>query len=237
MQHKPWVGLTPALNNENTYLTVREAFCQALIEAGALPVILPLTEDLQVLSAYAEQLDGVVFTGGGDVDPALFSQPCRPWSGRIDPRRDAMELALCRLLMAASKPVLGVCRGMQVMNIACGGDIYQDIEREFHTDCPIAHRQPMPAEYSSHAVHVTEGTRLATLVKQSELRVNSLHHQAVNRLGEGLIGAAYSEDGLCEALEAPKARFFLGVQWHPERLYPMHNEQRAIFTAFVDSCR
>ena len=231
----PWIGLTPGLNREETYLSVREDFCRALLHLGARPALLPLTDDPDALRDYVQTLDGFLFTGGGDVDPLYFGQPCRPWSGAISPQRDAMEIALCRLLLDSRKPVLGVCRGFQIMNIALGGDIYQDLPKEFATDNPVAHQQPQPACYPIHQVTLAPGSRLHALLGGST-RVNSLHHQGVNRLGSGFLPTARSEDGLCEGAELVGERFFIGVQWHPERLWERDPGQLYLFAAFVDAC-
>lgn len=231
----PWIGLTPGLNHEETYVSVRDDFCQALLRLGARPVLLPLDAVEAVLQDYVQTLDGFLFTGGGDVDPQYFHQPCRPWSGSISPRRDAMELTLCRLLLPTVKPVLGVCRGFQVMNIALGGDVYQDIPKEFVTDNPIAHRQLQPEHYPAHAVALSPHSRLQAILGDSA-RVNSLHHQGVHRMGQGFIPTAHSEDGLCEGAELAGERFFVGVQWHPERLWQTEPGQLALFEAFVAAC-
>lgn len=231
----PWIGLTPGLNHEETYLSVRDDFFQALLCLGARPVLLPLDGGEDVLQDYVHSLDGFLFTGGGDVDPQYFGQPCRPWSGAISPRRDAMEMTLCRLLLSTAKPVLGVCRGFQVMNIALGGDIYQDIPKEFATENPIAHRQTQGEHYPSHAVTLAPGSRLGDILGPAA-RVNSLHHQGIRRMGEGFLPTAHSEDGLCEGAELAGERFFVGVQWHPERLWRTDPGQMALLEAFVAAC-
>lgn len=231
----PWIGLTPGLNQEETYLSVREDFCQALLRLGARPVLLPLDAGEDVLQDYVQRLDGFLFTGGGDVDPRYFGQPCRPWSGAISPRRDAMELALCRMLLSSEKPVLGICRGFQIMNIVLGGDIYQDIPKEFVTENPVAHHQLQPARYPAHAVVLSPGSRLHA-VFGAKAWVNSLHHQGVNRMGAGFLPTVHSLDGLCEGAELTGARFFVGVQWHPERLWQSDPAQMALFADFVSAC-
>ncbi len=230
-----WIGLTPGLNRDETYLSVREDFCQALLQLGARPVVLPLACQEAELRDYARTLDGFLFTGGGDVDPRYFQAPCRPWSGEISPRRDEMEISLCRLLLENRKPVLGVCRGFQVMNIALGGDIYQDIPKEFSTENPVAHHQLQPARYPIHQVALTPGSRLHAILGPSAW-VNSLHHQGVRRLGEGFVPTAYSEDGLCEGAELAGDSFYVGVQWHPERLWRSDRAQLELFAAFVAAC-
>ena len=196
----PWIGLTPGLNHEETYVSVRDDFCQALLRLGARPVLLPLDAGEAVLQDYVQTLDGFLFTGGGDVDP-----------------------------------VLGVCRGFQVMNIALGGNVYQDIPKEFVTDNPIAHRQLQPEHYPAHAVALSPHSRLQAILGDSA-RVNSLHHQGVHHMGQGFIPTAHSEDGLCEGAELAGERFFVGVQWHPERLWQTEPGQLALFEAFVAAC-
>ena len=227
------IGVTASLKEDGTHFCGRE-YLAALTDCGAMPVVLPVTEDEGLLQAYVQALDGFVFTGGGDVDPALFGQWQRPACGSITPPRDAHELALARLLVQERKPVLGICRGVQVLNVALGGTLYQDIDTEVPSE-HIAHRQKQPFSYASHPVDVVPGTLLHRVLGTERVMVNSLHHQAIHRPGAWKV-CALAPDGLSEAAELPGHPFFLGVQWHPEQLQHRDAASRALFSAFVDAC-
>ena len=227
------IGVTASLK-ENGAQSCGLEYLSALTGCGAMPVVLPVTEDEELLRAYVQALDGFVFTGGGDVDPMLFGQWQRPACGSITPLRDAHELALARLLARERKPVLGICRGVQVLNVALGGTLYQDIDTEVSSE-HIAHRQKQPFSYVSHPVDVVPGTLLHRVLGTERVMVNSLHHQAIHRPGAWKV-CALAPDGLVEAAELPGHPFFLGVQWHPEQLQQRDAASWALFSAFVDAC-
>lgn len=230
---RPLIGITAGVNQEGTYCTIYRPFGDALIAAGALPVLLPVTADESVLADYISRLDGFIFSGGGDIDPMIFGEYQKPACGNINPLRDESELALAQLLLKANKPVLGICRGFQVMNIALGGTVYQDLPSEYEGEL-IAHRQKQPETYPSHPVMVTAGSQLAGIIGDHAM-VNSLHHQAVRKMGAWSV-CATAPDGVIEAAEAPQRSFFLGVQWHPERLWRTDRPSAALFEALVTAC-
>lgn len=235
MLKRPLIGITSGLNDQEKYQVLSRFFMEALTAQGAMPVVLPLTDDAALLADYVNTLDGVVFSGGVDVDPMLFGQWQKPACGSISPIRDAHEMTLARLLLQRrDKPVLGVCRGFQLLNIALGGDIYQDLPTEYQGEL-IAHRQKQPESYPSHPVAVAEGSLLHRITGQTELMVNSLHHQAVRRI-TGWTACAAASDGVVEAAEMQEHPFFLGVQWHPERLWEKDDASAALFGAFVQAC-
>lgn len=236
MSKRPLIGITAGLNEQEKYQVLSRFFMEAITAQGGLPVMLPLTTDEALLRSYVEELDGFLFSGGADVDPLLFGQWQKPGCGSICPLRDAHELTLARLLLQRSdKPVLGICRGLQVLNIALGGDIYQDLPSE-HEGELIAHRQKQPSYYPSHPVTVAEGSLLHRITGKDELMVNSLHHQALHRMGDWQV-CATAPDGVIEAAELPQHPFFMGVQWHPERLYDRDPAANSLFAAFVAACR
>lgn len=235
MSKRPLIGITAGLNDQEKYQVLSRYFMESIIAQGGLPVMLPLTTDEALLRSYVDELDGFLFSGGADVDPLLFGQWQKSGCGIICPLRDAHELALAKLLLQRSdKPVLGICRGLQVLNIALGGDIYQDLPSEYEGDL-IAHRQKQPSYYPSHPVTVTGGSLLHRITGQQELMVNSLHHQALHRMGAWQV-CATAPDGVIEAAELPQHPFFMGVQWHPERLYDRDPTANALFAAFVKAC-
>ena len=230
-----WIGVTPQYDYEQEYLRVDPRYFHAVQACGGTPVLLPLTADPGEIAALAERFDGFLFTGGPDPLPALYGEQTLRCCGRIDHRRDALELPLLRKVLGRGKPVLGICRGVQVLNVALGGSLWQDLPAQ----CPesLLHSQQRPFDACTHRVAVAPGTLLHTLVGQNELAVNTLHHQAVKAVAPGLVAAAHSADGVIEALCGPEGRFVLGVQWHPEWLFAAQEPARAIFAGFLEACR
>jgi len=195
--------------------TVARAYLEPLEAAGALPVLLPNAADAARAEEYLELLDGLILTGGDDPHPRVFGEAPHPRIEKVDERRDRFEIALVRAAHAQGRPVLGICRGIQLMNIALGGDIYQDVASQ--TDSTVCHSQRTVGDATWHDVEVKPGTLLARLAGEGRRAVNSFHHQACRRPGAGLVVSATTVgDGLIEALEDPDHPFFLGVQWHPE---------------------
>lgn len=234
---KPLIALTPYYNIEKDEPYMRPAYLKAIRAAGGIPVILPVDLEEAGLCQILEQADGVLFTGGPDIHPFHFGEETQRFCGNVSVKRDTMELMLLKLAMEMKKPILGICRGIQLLNIGLGGDIYQDIPSQFKEEFPIAHTQPFGYEIPSHTVTIVEGTMLSGIVQESVLKVNSMHHQAVKNLAPGLVAAAYAPGGLVEAVELPGYPFFLGVQWHPEYLWEADAAIARLFKAFVDAAR
>jgi len=196
-------------------------YMRAIEAAGGMPVVLPPLGDAAI---YVDRLDGICLSGGPDLDPGAYGAADRHVElGPTEPDLDAFELALARAADARGIPILGVCRGAQALNVARGGTLHQHVP---------GHRQTEPATATTHSVHIDPGTRLAGLLGTDVLRVNSFHHQAVERLGSGLRAVAHAADGTVEAVESPGTRFVVGVQWHVEGLVaqPRH---RVLFEALV----
>lgn len=235
--HKPLIALTPYYNMEKEEPYMRPAYLRAIRAAGGIPLILPLESKTEELEQLVDTFDAVLFTGGPDLHPFYFGEETQAHCGNVCLKRDTMELELLSLVMAAKKPVLGICRGIQLLNIALGGDIYQDIPSQFHEDFPIAHTQPFYYDTPSHTVSVVPGTLLSDITQCSELKVNSMHHQAVRKTAAGLTVSGYAPGHLTEAIEKPDYPFFLGVQWHPEYLWEQDAAAARIFATFVDACR
>jgi putative glutamine amidotransferase len=240
---KPLIGLTTEHYSSGYFAEPDQnvqgalhTYIEAVLGAGGLPVLIPLSVLGDDLRAVYERLDGVLLPGGGDIDPDYFAESRSPNLGTVDAARDRIELALARLALTNGKPLLGVCRGMQVMNVAFGGSLYQDLPTEY----PRAlerHSHPVkdyPREHLAHLVSVEEESRLARVLGSPIVQVNSRHHQAVKRVGEGLIVVAHAPDGVIEGVEAPDHPFALGVQWHPENLQAMP-EMKRLFETFVQA--
>lgn len=215
---KPLIGLTPAHDIESGDVKARPTYMRALKAAGAIPVVMPLDASEEDLKQLTKDMDGFLFTGGPDVHPFLFGEETQAHCGNVSPARDQMEISLLPMIMELRKPVLGICRGIQVLNIALGGNIWQDIPSQVTREFPLAHSQPFSYDMPCHTVALTEGSLLARISESSSIKVNSMHHQAVRDLAPGLIASAYSPDHLIEALEMTDYPFFIGVQWHPEYL-------------------
>lgn len=208
----------------------------AVAEAGGIPVMVPLfDQDPDTLRALYDRLDGLLLAGGVDMDPQSFGESPHPALGRIDPARDTVELALARWAIADQKPVLGLCRGHQVLNVALGGTLWQDISAQ--VPAAIKHDYFPTAGYArdflAHDISVTKGSRLDAAFQADSVPVNSMHHQAVKRLAPGLEVSARSRDGLVEALESGTRHFLVGVQWHPEVFERSDQRTRHLFQSFI----
>lgn len=211
-----------------------QRYVRVLADAGAVPILLPLLHgDEETLRLTYQRLDGVFLTGGVDVDPACYGEPRHERCDRADPARDWAEIRLIRWAMADRKPILGVCRGIQILNVACGGSLYQHVPEEYRS--PIKH-DCFPADdyardHLAHPVRVEANSRLRDLLGD-EVLVNSMHHQGIKRLACGLRASAFAPDGLVEAVEG-HGQYLVGVQWHPEELADAHAPQRRLFTDFL----
>lgn len=214
-------------------------YINSLTALGALPWVIPLVaDDMDTLRGIYEQLDGIFLAGGVDVSPNQYGEDPTPLCGRIDPDRDAVEMALTRWALADHKPILGVCRGVQVLNVAAGGTLYQDVRAQH--PAAIKHDYfPYSGEYSRdlriHNVEILPDTRLDAALQNRSVSVNSMHHQGIKRLADGFRPSAYAEDGLIESIEAPNGQFAVGVQWHPEEFVGRDPATDRLFCAFLSS--
>lgn len=234
---KPIVGLTPAHDMDNDSVSLMPTYTRALESAGAIPLILPLETAKEDLAVLADLCQGFIFTGGPDPHPFLWGEDIHKACGPISIKRDQMELALLSIAMEQKKPILGICRGAQLINVGLGGDIYQDIDSQYHAVFPIAHRQPLPSTYTSHHVDVRDGSRLAEISgTNGRIQVNSHHHQSIRKLAPGMIAGGVAPDGLIEEIELQDYPFLIGVQWHPEYLYETDATAKNLFRCFVKAC-
>lgn len=234
---KPFIGLTPSNDTETNDLKMRPTYIRALTAAGAIPAVLPLTACNGDLKQLVETFDGFLFTGGPDVHPFLFGEETHARCGSVSSRRDQMELLLLSLVMEAKKPILGICRGVQLINIGLGGTIWQDIGEQTKGSFSLAHSQPFSFTLPSHKVALTANTRLFKLSGRDTLAVNSMHHQAVRDVAPDLTISAVSSDSLTEAVEMTGYPFLIGVQWHPEYLWKTDPAAFRLFQEFVNACR
>ena len=233
----PVIGVVPRYDFEWTGLAISDGYLSGLLEAGAIPIVLPAIHDSVAIKRLVASCDGFLIPGGQDIDPGRYGKRRKPHTHRSATARDLMEDALIRAAIAADKPVLGVCRGMQSLNVALGGTLHQDIHTE-HSRDSLPHVQGRPFDMPAHMVDVVEGTKLAECVGAPRLGVNTIHHQSIAELGEGLIVSAVSpDDGVVEGVEMPGKRFVVGVQWHPEHMWRTRPHSKRLFSAFVEAAR
>jgi putative glutamine amidotransferase len=226
--NRPRIGVTLDADEAGRRYELPRAYADAVLAAGGLPILLPHAP--AAAPAYLALLDGLVVTGGAfDVPPELYGEARRPECGPTKPERTAFERDLLEAALAARLPVLGVCGGMQLLNVVRGGTLHQDLAAGGIS----GHEQPPPKDLPSHPVSVEAGTQLAALVGAGELRVNSTHHQAVKDVGTGVLVSARAPDGVVEAIELPDVRFALGVQWHPEAVLRHEPRHAALYRGLV----
>ena len=234
---KPLIGLTTYRNlSEQGYprFSVSEAYTSSIISAGACPVMIPLGLPGESVNELLDYLDGVLFTGGGNIAPTLYGQYDHPLIDGIDPDRDSVEIALIEQAIHSGLPLMGICRGLQIINVALGGDLYVDILEQHPLALKHQYYPDYPREYLAHEVSIEKTGMLAKVFPGARVPVNSLHHQGVRNLAPGLKPAAFAPDGIIEAFELPGHPFGLAVQWHPENLQE-HKTMRDLFCLFVEA--
>lgn len=231
---KPLVLLSTSSVQRNTGLRrvdslTGENYSEALATAGALPLMVSNLEP-GMAEEYMARADGLVLTGGSDVDPALFGEEPEPGLGHVDIKRDEFEIALYRAARVRNLPILGICRGIQLINVAEGGSVVQDLG-----DTGVQHDQRNIGPALSHSVSLEPDSALARAFGRPRIRVNSFHHQAVNKIGSRLRAVGRSSDGVVEAIEGTEGGFLLAVEWHPEMSWREHPEQRLPFDLFLEA--
>ena len=232
-QRHPVIGISDLYKDENSSAVPR-SYVDAVLQVGGLPVVIPLMYDDEKITELLRTLDGIIFTGGEDFDPSYYNERPIPQMGKINAFRDEFDIKLLRLAVEQGVPVLGICRGLQLINITYGGSLYQDISTQYH-DNSIRHRQRQPKEDASHSVIVEDNTVFSEIVQQRMLMVNSSHHQAIKKVAPGFVVAGKSPDKLVEAIEKIDSKnWILGVQFHPEVRVTRDDAMRRIFQRFVD---
>jgi putative glutamine amidotransferase len=224
-----WAG--PSYGQRYTYI-------DAVAAAGGVPLVLPLVDDECLLRAMYDLCDGFLMAGGNDVDPAQYGQEWNPKTKDISPRRDEQELQLLRWALDDDKAVLGICRGMQLLNVELGGNLFQDISSEVNdSENHVASVDQEDFAYLAHGLKLDPDSRLAKILEADHIETNALHHQAVNTLGDGLVATGWAEDDVIEAIELPVKRFVLAVQSHPEALTTVEPKWQKLFRAFVENSK
>lgn len=242
MKARPIIGISCMHaydKREEVMLAARPSYLQAIEDAGGIPLLIHLTGDEAVLRTLYNACAGILLPGGADIDPQEYGEAPHPQLGEVDRLRDAVELRLARWARADRKPILGICRGIQVLNVALGGTLYQDIGSQFTTS--IEHRESglrRNWEHLAHAIQVSGDSWLAEHLGTTELDVNTLHHQAIKDLAPGLRATAHAPDGIIEAVEWTGDQYIVGIQCHPERLWQeVDLRWRRVFGGFVEVCR
>ena len=232
---KTIIGLIPLYDDERDSYWMLPGYMRMLEMFGAVPVMLPLTEDKEELDECIALCDGFLLTGGHDVDPMVYGKRKESFCGEVCELRDRMECYLLDVAMKKDIPVLGICRGIQLINARLGGDLYQDISLEYGT--AVNHHMEPPYDRTAHRIKVLPGSLLADIMGEGYHEVNSYHHQAVRRQAESVDVMAFSEDGLIEAISVKEKKFIVGVQWHPEFVYKNSKDSRLLIQAFVNACK
>lgn len=227
MTEKPLIAVTVSYEGEHTMM-LREEYFYAISDAGGIPVALPYATTAQI-QQFAREFDGFLFSGGVDVHPSYYGEEITADNVRVDAARDAFECSLFHAAFQEKKPILGICRGIQLINVALGGTLHQDIPN---------HIQIPPGDCCSQNVTISPHTLLYSLINQTTLTVNSFHHQSVNDLADGLRVSAVSDDGIIEGVELPQTEYpyLTAVQWHPERFYKKEESAKRLFLSFVAAC-
>ncbi len=242
MSVRPVVGLPTQTQRGNSdglpdCWIMSKKYVSTLADAGATPFIIPLLDDMVTLRAIYDELDGVFLCGGVDMDPSSYGESKHYLCGATDADRDATEMQLVRWAIQEKKPVFGVCRGVQVINVACGGTLHQDLASAIPQS--IKHDYfPVQGRYErhllTHSIKVDEASQLGRLLGVRAIKVNSMHHQAIERIGNGLVSTAWAPDGVIEGIESSSNRHYMvGVQWHPEELAATDPRMRRLFRYFI----
>ena len=227
-ENRPVIGISSSMSD--SFVRMRRNYFDAIEQAGGIPVFMPHTGGAEDAEKFLSFCDGILFAGGDDVDPKHYGEEIKFDNVETTPERDVFELALAELLKNDSRPILGICRGSQLLNVAYGGTLHQHID---------GHRQDERGALNLRAAKITEGTLLRELAEADDIKTNSFHHQAVKDVAPGFVVAARADDGTVEAIEPAERtdRFFLAVQWHPEYFYKTDKCAANIFKAFVEAAK
>ena len=237
---KPIIGITSSHEKENGLrnyhrTTVSIDYTKGVIEGGGIPIVIPTTGDIEIIKEQLNLIDGLILSGGPDINPIYYGEDFKEKIGVISPERDDNEIKILKEFLKTEKPILGICRGHQLLNVYFGGTLYQDLSY-FEME-PLKHRQDLYPELEIHNVAIEKNSILENLYGES-IRTNSFHHQAINKLGEGFKVIARSSDGIVEAIEKIDHKFCLGIQWHPEMMVARGNRDMIkIFKLLIEkSC-
>ena len=212
---------------------VHEEYANAVFESGGVPILIPVDQNAETVSALMERIDGLLLTGGADIHPCRYNEEPHKNIGSIDNKRDEMEFLALKSAWERNIPVFGVCRGHQFINVFFKGSLYQDIPAQM--EGAFCHSQVSEKNINTHTVSIENGSLLHRILKKDRLLVNSKHHQSVKTVGVGIKVIAKTDDGIVESIERPSRPFFMSVQWHPECTFKTDPDSRKIFSAFIQA--
>lgn len=233
---RPIIGITPKYNHEDGSILIKECYCSAVLRSGGTPMILPHSSEEGALDAYLDICDGIILSGGPDIDAKNYREDNYIFNGRICPIRDSAEIYLAKTATFRDKPILGICRGMQVLNVALGGTLYQDIHEQIRDKIVLKHAQDSTYWHPIHEIHIQEDTKIHKSFGTTRIGVNSSHHQAVKDVARDLVVTATTSDGIIEAVEHKSKKYIIGVQWHPELMWQKNEVYLGVFKDFLNSC-
>ncbi|BCG59431.1 gamma-glutamyl-gamma-aminobutyrate hydrolase family protein [Paenibacillus sp. URB8-2] len=231
---RPMIGVLPLYDKNKESYWMLPGYMKGIEDAGGIPIMLPLTSDIEIITKIANRFDGFLFTGGHDVNPKIYGENVEDICGEMCNERDDMETTLFKHVVDLDKPAFGICRGIQLFNALLGGTLYQDIPTQLRSE--VEHNQAPPFTKPVHNVYIEKGNPLYHIIQTESLKVNSYHHQGIKKLSEQLLSIAEAEDGLIEAVIMPQKKFILAVQWHPEFNYKLDDYNFRLFKEFVTSC-
>lgn len=235
---KPVIGVTtnllkiteqPLLNHERIY--VNQGYINSIIQSGGIPFMLPVTHDVETMNRLLDLVDGVLFSGGQDIHPSYYKEHAHPLLEITSAERDVYEMQLIQLAQKSRKPILGICRGLQLINVFFGGTLYQDLSQFSDQSKEIHSKKSMEAPL--HTVELMTNRRLSQIFGKNKILTNSFHHQAVKDLAPGFAVSALAEDGVIEGIESLDSHWIMGVQWHPEVRLDSHPTMENLFNAFI----
>lgn len=235
--NKPMIGVLPLYDSiKNSYWMLPD-YMKAIEYAGGIPIMLPLTTDVDTIATLANKFDGFLFTGGHDINPKWYDEEVEEVCGEWCDERDLMESHLFEKVVELDKPAFGICRGLQLFNVLLGGTLYQDIPTQMDVENAVTHKQIPPYTNLVHKVHIEEDNLLFHILHTDVISVNSYHHQGIKTISDQLQAVAIAEDGLIESVVMQNKRFILAVQWHPEFVYKVDSSSKMLFLEFVNSCK
>lgn len=229
----PLIGVLPNVDGEKKS-KIENTYIRAIEASGGAAILLPYTANPESIDRFIDLCDGFIFAGGADIEPARYGEEKHPLCGETTPYRDQVEFLAFEKIMKTEKPIMGICRGSQLINVALGGTLYQDIPSEIKTD--LTHKQEHPHSEPAHEANVVSGSLLHSLIGKSRIHINSLHHQAIKELGDGLSPMAVADDGIIEAIARTGKRLVWGFQWHPEKAFDNSEDSKIIFKKFIEEC-
>lgn len=231
---KPQIAILPLWDDNRKCYWLSPGYMSAIEAAGGIPIMLPMTTDKEMIHHFANVYDGFIISGGQDLSPSFYGEDILPECGSIIPDLDTMEMELISEVVKQDKPLLGICRGLQFLNVALGGSLYQDLPTQYSSE--LCHRMEAPYDRSVHRVDIVPNTPFATIIGCESLQVNSIHHQAIKHMPSCVKETAISEDSLVEGIYMPDKKFIMAVQWHPELALETDMHSKEIFDAFVKAC-